>query len=74
VGAGKIQSENPSIFNDTKAIELVDQLDYDFARLDKNLGALGNFMLAAIAQRIDEKTLTYVTQHPKAWSLILGRA
>lgn len=34
-GRAIFSRENPSILNDTKAIELVEQLDYDFARLDK---------------------------------------
>ena len=39
-GRAKFSRENPSILNDTKATELVEGLDYDFARLDKSLGVL----------------------------------
>jgi O-methyltransferase involved in polyketide biosynthesis len=46
-GRAKFSRENPSILSDTKAIELVEQLDYDFARLDKSLGVLGNLMHAS---------------------------
>ena len=46
-GRAKFSRENPSILNDTKATELVEGLDYDFARLDKSLGVLGNLMHAA---------------------------
>jgi O-methyltransferase involved in polyketide biosynthesis len=35
-GRAKFSQENPSILNDMKAIELVEQLDYDFARLEKS--------------------------------------
>jgi len=49
-GRAQFSRENASIFNDTKAIELVEGLDYDFARLDKSLGVLGNLMHAGTAQ------------------------
>jgi len=71
-GRAKFSRENPSILNDAKAIELVEQLDYDFARLDKTLGVLGNLMLPAIAKHIDDKTHAYIAEHPKASVIDLG--
>jgi len=71
-GRAKFSRENPSLLNDTKAIELVEQLDYDFSRFEKNLGVLGNLMLAAIAKHIDDKTREYIVEHPKASVIDLG--
>jgi O-methyltransferase involved in polyketide biosynthesis len=71
-GRARFSRENPSILNDTKAIELVDQLDYDFARLDKNLGVLGNLMHAARAKHLDDKIREYIAQYPKASIIDLG--
>jgi len=71
-GRAKFSRENPSILNDTKAIELVEGLDYDFARLDKTLGVLGNLMLVAIAKHIDDKSRAYIAEHPKASVIDLG--
>ncbi|MFZ0924994.1 MAG: class I SAM-dependent methyltransferase [Halobacteriota archaeon] len=71
-GRAKLSRENPSILNDTKATELVEQLDYDFSRFDKTLGILGNLMFAAIAKHVDEKTRAYIAEHPKASVIDLG--
>jgi O-methyltransferase involved in polyketide biosynthesis len=71
-GRAKFSRENPSILNDTKAIELVEQLDYDFARLDKSLGVLGNLMHAARAKHLDDKIRAYVAKHPEASVIDLG--
>jgi len=71
-GRAKFSQENPSILNDTKAIELVEQLDYDFARLDKSLGVLGNLIFAAITKHIDDKIRAYIAEHPKASVIDLG--
>jgi O-methyltransferase involved in polyketide biosynthesis len=71
-GRVKFSQENPPILNDTKAIELVEQLDYDFLRLDKSLGILGNLMHAAIAKHIDDKTRAYIAEYPKASVIDLG--
>ncbi len=68
----KFSRENPSILNDTKAIELVEQLDYDFARFDKTLGVLGNLMLPAIAKHVDDTTRAFIAEHPKASVIDLG--
>jgi O-methyltransferase involved in polyketide biosynthesis len=66
--------ENPSILNDTKATELVEGLDYDFARLDKSLGVLGNLMHAARAKHLDDKIRAYIAKHPEASVIDLGRS
>ena len=71
-GRAKFSRENPSILNDTKAIELVEQLDYDFARLDKSLGVLGNLMHAARAKHLDDKIRAYIAKHPEASVIDLG--
>ena len=71
-GRAKFSRENPSILNDMKAIELVEQLNYDFARFDKTLGVFGNLMFAAIAKHVDDKTRAFIAEHPKASVIDLG--
>jgi len=71
-GRAKFSRENAAIINDTKAIELVEQLDYDFSRLENNLGVLGNLMLVAISKHIDDKSRAYIAAHPKASVIDLG--
>jgi len=71
-GRAKFSRENPSILNDTKAIELVEQLDYDFSKLEKSLGVLGNLMHAARAKHLDNKIREYVAKNPKASIVDLG--
>ncbi|MGA7471080.1 MAG: hypothetical protein WBW25_09665 [Halobacteriota archaeon] len=73
-GRAKFSRENPSILNDTKAIELVEGLDYDFARLDKSLGVLENLMHAARAKHLDDKIRAYIAKHPEASVIDLGRS
>jgi len=71
-GRAKISRESPYILDDTKAIELVEQLDYDFSRLDKSLGVLGNLLHAARAKHLDDKIRAYMAKHPKASVIDLG--
>ena len=71
-GRAKFSQEHPSLLNDTKAIELVEQIVYDFKRLDKTLGSLGNLMHAARAKQFDYKIHAYIAKHPKASVIDLG--
>ncbi len=71
-GRAKFSRENPSILNDTKAIELAEQLEYDFSRIDKTLGVLGNLMLPAIAKHVDDTARAFIAEHSKASVIDLG--
>jgi O-methyltransferase involved in polyketide biosynthesis len=44
----KISKEYSSVLNDTKAIELVEKIDYDFSKIDKALGFEGLLMHSAV--------------------------
>ena len=43
-GRAKFSREYPSVFNDAKAIELVEQIDYDFSAIDEGLRLEGALM------------------------------
>ena len=49
----KISREYSSLFNDTKAIDLVEQIDYDFSRLGEN--PFQSLLMAARAKQFDDK-------------------
>lgn len=48
-GRAKFSCEYPSVFNDAKAIELVEQIDYDFSAIDEGLRFEGTLLLVARA-------------------------
>ncbi|HXY88038.1 MAG TPA: class I SAM-dependent methyltransferase [Candidatus Acidoferrales bacterium] len=53
-----------SLFNDTKAIELVEKIDYDFSILEENL--FQNLFMAARAKQFDDKIKSFIAEHPRA--------
>src|SRR3974390_490678 len=71
-GRATISREYPSLLNDTKAVELVGQIDYDFSKLDQTLRYGTNLLHAARAKQIDDKIRAYIAQHPEASVIDLG--
>ena len=65
-----ISREYSKLFNDTKAIELVEKIDYDFSRFEENL--FQNLFMAARAKQFDDKIRSYSTEHPRASVINLG--
>jgi O-methyltransferase involved in polyketide biosynthesis len=72
-GRAKFSREYPSVFNDAKAIELVEQIDYDlFSAIDEGLRFEGTLMLVARAMQFDDKVRSYIAEHPAASVINLG--
>ena len=67
-----ISREHNSLLNDTKAIELVERIDYDFSKIDKALRLEGLLLNAARAKQFDDKVRAYITEHPRASVINLG--
>ncbi|MGA9079425.1 MAG: class I SAM-dependent methyltransferase, partial [Halobacteriota archaeon] len=68
----KFSREFPSIFNDAKAIELVDQIDYDFSTKVAALGLEGTIAIVARAKQFDDKIRAYVNEHQQASVINVG--
>jgi O-methyltransferase involved in polyketide biosynthesis len=64
--------EFPSIFNDAKAIELVDQIDHDFSTKVAALGLEGTIAIVARAKQFDDKIRAYVNEHQQASVINVG--
>ena len=71
-GRAKFSREHPSVFNDAKAIELVEQIDYDFSAIGEGLRFEGALMIVARAMQFDDKARTYIADHPTASVINLG--
>ena len=66
----------PSLFQDRKAVELIDRLDYDFSALEKRAGSLG-YQFGALEVAMRESDLLwemrdYLETHPRAALVNLG--
>ena len=66
----KVSREYSSLFNDPKAVELVEKIDYDFSRLGDNL--FQHLFMAARAKQFDDKIRSYITEHLRASIINLG--
>ena len=68
----KFSREYPSIFNDEKAIALVDQLEYDSSPKEAALRLEGVLVMAARAKQFDDKIRAYLDERPKASIINVG--
>lgn len=68
----KLTKENGSLLNDTKAIELVERIDYYFSLLEKSGPDFNFFTTAARAIQLDNKVKAYIKEHPHASVVNLG--
>ena len=68
----KMSREYNSFFNDPKAIELVEQIDYDFSKIDEALRFEGILLNTTRAKQFDDKVKGYITEHPRASVISLG--
>jgi len=68
----KISTEYNSFLNDTKAIELVERIDYDFSKIDKALRFEGILLNAARAKQFEDKPRAHIGDHPHASVINLG--
>ena len=67
----KLSREYNSVLYDTKAIEIVERIDYDFSKIDKNPFET-NLFIAARAKQFDDKVRTYIKKYPRATVINLG--
>jgi O-methyltransferase involved in polyketide biosynthesis len=51
----KLSREHNSVLNDTKAIELLEKIDYDFSTIDKNIPPEVTLLFVARAKHFDVK-------------------
>jgi O-methyltransferase involved in polyketide biosynthesis len=68
----KFSREFPTLFNDEKAVALVDQLAYDFTAKDAALRLEGVLAIVARAWQLDDKIRAYILKHPKASVINIG--
>lgn len=68
----KISKEYSSLFNDAKAIELVELIDYDFSMLEKSSTDYLLFATAVRAMQFDNKVKAYIKEYPHASIVNLG--
>jgi len=66
----QVSREYSSWFNDTKAIELVEKIDYDFSKLEENL--FQSLFMTARAKQFDDKIKSFIAAHPHASVINLG--
>jgi O-methyltransferase involved in polyketide biosynthesis len=71
-GRSKISIENALLFNDPKAVELVELMDYDFSILFDGTADYIVFATIARAMQFDNKIKTYIKEHPHASVVNLG--
>jgi len=66
----QVSREYSSWFSDTKAIELVEKIDYDFSKLGENL--FQSLFMTARAKQFDDKIKSFIGAHPNASVINLG--
>jgi O-methyltransferase involved in polyketide biosynthesis len=71
-GRVKVSKTHNSLFNDAKAVEIVEQTDYDFSIIDTAVVDYFWFTYAARAIQFDAKVKAYIKEHPRASVVNLG--
>ena len=66
------REHNDSVLNDTKAIELVEKIDYDFSTIDTNIPPEVTLLFVARAKHFDDKIKAYIAEHPYASVVNIG--
>jgi O-methyltransferase involved in polyketide biosynthesis len=72
-GRAKASRMFPDILRDAGAIQIVDNMDYDFTQIDKHYATeYGCFCCLIRAKRLDERCLAYIQAHPAGAVVNLG--
>jgi O-methyltransferase involved in polyketide biosynthesis len=72
-GRAKASKLFPDILRDGEAIRIVDNMDYDFAKIDKTYGGEYACLCTLLrAKRLDERCSAYIKAHPKGTVINLG--
>jgi O-methyltransferase involved in polyketide biosynthesis len=67
----KMSREYSSLLNDSKAIEIIEHIDYDFSTIGKNPFE-SNLFLAARTKQFDDKIKVYIKKYPRASIINIG--
>jgi O-methyltransferase involved in polyketide biosynthesis len=71
-GRAKLSREHNSVLNDTKAIEIVEHIDYDFSTIDHNIPPEVDLLIVVRAKQFDDKIKAYIAEHPRASVVNIG--
>jgi O-methyltransferase involved in polyketide biosynthesis len=71
-GRAKLSRERNPVLNDTKAIELIEQIDYDFSTIDRSIPPEVDLLIVARAKQFDDKIKAYIAEHPRASVVNIG--
>ncbi|MGA3198209.1 MAG: class I SAM-dependent methyltransferase [Halobacteriota archaeon] len=61
-----------SLLNDAKAIEIIDQIDYDFSKLARRQILRRDFWFVIRAKQFDDKIQAHIAEHPRATVVNIG--
>ncbi|HXY88371.1 MAG TPA: hypothetical protein VEG44_08015 [Candidatus Acidoferrales bacterium] len=79
-GRTQLSKKHSSLINDTKAIEIVERIDYDFLTFDYDFSTFGiipfesdlPLLLVLKAKRFDDEIKAYIAEHPHASIVNIG--
>lgn len=71
-GRAQISKEKNDFFEDLKAIELVDNLNFDFSQINATIPDEGNISTVIRAKIVDDKIKEFLATHPTATIINLG--
>ena len=71
-GRAKLSRERNPVLNDAKAIELIEQIDYDFSTIERNIPPEVDLLIVARAKQFDDKVKAYIAEYPRASVVNIG--
>jgi len=71
-GRAQLSREHNSLLNDAKALEIIEQIDYDFSKLDRRSVFRRDLWFVIRAKQFDDKIKAYVADHPRASIVNIG--
>jgi O-methyltransferase involved in polyketide biosynthesis len=71
-GRAQVSRERNSLLNDAKALEIIEQIDYDFSKLDRRSFFRRDLWFAIRAKQFDDKIKAYIAKHPHASVVNIG--
>jgi O-methyltransferase involved in polyketide biosynthesis len=63
---------NPQILDDKEAIKIIDSLNYDFSKIEKNFGEFGGICYIYRARVLDDIIKNFIQEHPNASVVNIG--
>lgn len=71
-GRAKLSKEKNAFFVDLKAIDIIEKINYDFTKIDKNIPYIGHIVTIVRAKMIDNTINEFLLKHSKATIINLG--